>query len=328
MKIQKAIDKERFACYNTSIMRYYGGLRMKKILKMLLALTSCLALAFSMASCALKFGEEIELCEKESWENSFEYIEDEEDVTPDPDNPGEGGGEDPDNPGEGGGEDPDNPGESGGEDPENPGEGGGEDPDNPGEGGGEDPDNPGEGGGEDPDNPVEGGGEDPEPIVPVVLGTPRLNYSDGKISWFAIEGVEYYEYKFTWSGDSLTTKDTEIDMGTNTRFYVRAVGDGERYITGEWAYYEKRTPDKLTVNGVVINNDGLVTWKKNEYAVKYVYKLSEDGETLDSDGSGVLLNKGDFIWIKAVGNGTSHIDSDWVSYQYVGPGSGEDNPFV
>ena len=73
---------------------------------------------------------------------------------PDPDQPGEGGGEnpDPDQPGEGGGEnpDPDQPGEDGGENP---------DPDQPGEGGGENPD---------PDQPGEGEGEE-KPLDPVVL---------------------------------------------------------------------------------------------------------------------------------------------------------------
>ena len=260
-----------------------------------------------------------------------------------PETPGEGGGDDPETPGEGGGDDPETPGEGGGDDPETPGEGGGDEPETPGEGGGDEPETPSEGGGDDLETPGEGGGDDTEPEPdPIKLNAPnQLTYAYGKISWYPIEGATCYEYKFSYyAEESFITTETEIDMGTNTFICVRAVGDGEEYITSDnWATYLKRTPDKLEVTGVVINSDGLVTWVKNQYAVKYVYKLYEDGEVFESDGSGVKRyitydDKGNpiydeaYIWIKAIGNGSSHEDSEWKEFQYLGSNGSGDSSFM
>ena len=154
-------------------------------------------------------------------------------LNPDPENPGEGGGDEPENPnpenpGEGGGDEPENP------DPENPGEGGGDEPENP------NPENPGEGGGDEPENPNpenpgEGGGDEPEqpviPAVPANLEATPINTSSIIITWNVAENAlsynVYRDGKFVINVGNPTYTDKELEYDTKYCYTVTSVNGNE-----------------------------------------------------------------------------------------------------
>ena len=75
---------------------------------------------------------------------------------------------------------------------------------------------------------------------------------------------------------------------------------------------------KLTAPSVSINSStGVPSWSAVSNATGYVYKIKADGasaygqEQETSSTSLTALTDGDTITVKAKGNGTTYVDSDW-----------------
>ena len=170
-------------------------------------------------------------------------------------------------------------------------------------------------------NPDDGGAEQA-----TKLKKPTFTFANGVLSWEEMEGAVAYEYKFTIDGQAESTTETSLELTDYCTVYVRAVGDGKTTLTGLWGTFVYEAPTKLTIpqGSVQLNlTSGVVTWTKDVYSVKYVYKIGEDGEVTDGGNSGSLtLNEGETIYFKAIGDGVKYVDSDWLILPYTSSGNG------
>ncbi len=171
-------------------------------------------------------------------------------------------------------------------------------------------------------------GENPSPNI---LPAPSLVYAQGGIvRWESVENAVKYEYKYGNDGAIQETTNTTLELAEQGWFFVRAVGDGMSYQTGEWKTYHYVAIPKLEVEGVILDKTtGVVSWEKNKYASKYVYKIGENGEIIDCENTGsVTLSIGQTIYFKAIGNGVDFADSDWLALKYTQSGIWEGLPWV
>ncbi|MDE7454389.1 MAG: hypothetical protein K2M64_01000, partial [Clostridia bacterium] len=73
-----------------------------------------------------------------------------------------------------------------------------------------------------------------------------------------------------------------------------------------------KTSTTLATPEVTIDNDGVASWKAIEGAVRYIYKIGNGNEisTTDTEIMG-SLDDGDSITVKAIGDGSKYMDSEW-----------------
>lgn len=95
---------------------------------------------------------------------------------------------------------------------------------------------------------------------------------------------------------------------------------------------EERTPEieKLSTPVVSISEDGLASWSKVKNASGYAYKIN-DGKTKETDELDVQLEYGDYIRVKALGDGEKYEDSSYskaVTYGESTPNTPEVTPTV
>ncbi len=189
--------------------------------------------------------------------------------------------------------------------------------------GGEEVDNQGE------QTPSEGN-EGETPATPVELPKPTLTFDGDVATWERVDGAALYEYKFGVDGEVVQTSATSVRVTEYCLFCVRAVGDGEFYSTGLWASYDYDALEKLQVTDVMLNaNTGVFSWITNRWAVKYVYKIGENGDLHDCASTGsVTLSDGQTIYVQAIGDGVRFADSDWYSVKYTVKTESGETPFV
>ncbi|MBQ7924563.1 MAG: hypothetical protein IJ329_04585 [Clostridia bacterium] len=166
-------------------------------------------------------------------------------------------------------------------------------------------------GGDDTTNNDENTGGDETPTL-TVLPKPTLTMAPGLASWEQVDGAVKYVYKFGVDGQEMETTETSVAVTEYCLFCVKAIGDGETYESSIWASYDYKKPTVLEVTGVHLNSStGVVTWEKNQYAQKYVYRI-DDGEIVDGGVSGsVTITETQTIYFKAIGDGLKYADSDW-----------------
>ena len=71
---------------------------------------------------------------------------------------------------------------------------------------------------------------------------------------------------------------------------------------------------KLTTPTVTIGAGGTTTWDAVSNAVKYAY-VKNGGQPVETSNRSVSLTDGDTIKVKAIGNGTTYVDSDYSAVQ-------------
>ncbi len=155
--------------------------------------------------------------------------------------------------------------------------------------------------------------------APVTLGKLTVSISDnGLASWEADENAKEYEYIITKDGQEespATTSDTSVQLQDGWSIRVRAIGDGEHYLSGDWsdeATY--RAPEKITLDAptVEIDENGKATWTEVPNATGYKYQIDGvEGQPLDAHTCEVQLQPGQSIQVMALGNGEKYQDSAW-----------------
>ena len=116
------------------------------------------------------------------------------------------------------------------------------------------------------------------------------------------------------SGEPIQTTETSLKLTAGQSLQVRAVGDGLYTTTSEFSGIQIYEPDKiiaepLKVPVVQISKSGMAYWLAAN-ASSYVY-IIDDGEPISTISTSVQLLDGEFIEVKAVGDGLYFADSDY-----------------
>lgn len=74
-------------------------------------------------------------------------------------------------------------------------------------------------------------------------------------------------------------------------------------------------PIELTKPVVTISSSGVATWPEITNAAGYKYKINGGAELNAPTNREVQLVNGDYIFVKAIGNGTTYTDSEWSSVE-------------
>ena len=150
------------------------------------------------------------------------------------------------------------------------------------------------------------------------LDTPNVVLTDNVASWKAIDGAVKYAYKIN-GGTEQTTSALSVTLENGQKIQVKAVGNGETSLDSAWSTAIAYYGDALDMP--VISLDGNVaSWTAIENATKYVYKIGEYGVETETDELSVTLIHNQKVYVKAIGNGTTILDSEWsVSETYVAP---------
>ena len=147
----------------------------------------------------------------------------------------------------------------------------------------------------------------------VALSVPVVTVSEsGVASWDEIENASGYAYKID-DGEEKATNNTSVTLADGQSIVVKAVGDGKRYSDSEWSTsqtYTKPAAQTLSAPVVSISDSGLASWTAVPNASGYKYKIN-NGEEQTANGTSVQLENGQSIVVKAVGNGTTYLDSNW-----------------
>lgn len=152
---------------------------------------------------------------------------------------------------------------------------------------------------------------------PEALTTPVVVIdTNGKASWAAITNAVKYVYVID-DGAEQETHETFVMLTDKQTIKVKAVGDGTNHTDSAFSTpktYEQGTitpqPNKLMAPAIVLNDDGLATWKAIDHAVKYIYKI-DNGDEKETTELSVQLKSGEKLHVKAVGDGENYLDSDF-----------------
>lgn len=151
------------------------------------------------------------------------------------------------------------------------------------------------------------------------LKTPVVTINATNVaSWESIKGAVSYEYKIN-DGDAIKVEAdvTKIQLVAGEKISVRAIGDGEKYFDGEWCEPVRTavapTLPKPTLEAQVFGEQVIVSWQRDPRASGYEYRLNTSGEApFDGEEMAFLISKGDTLYIRAKGDGTNYLDSDWA----------------
>ena len=157
-------------------------------------------------------------------------------------------------------------------------------------------------------------------IIAVKLTAPHVTLNGNTASWSAVGNA--VTYRIMWNG---------VDMGTdnvltfsdddNYTLKVKAIGDGKYYTDSDWSNvvrYVAYIPTKLTAPHITLNGN-VSTWEAVENAVSYTLEIN--GVLFENENVLSWDDTEDYtIRVKAIGNGREYLDSDWsntVTYKFV-----------
>lgn len=150
------------------------------------------------------------------------------------------------------------------------------------------------------------------------LATPVVTVADdGLASWDKIEGAIGYEYKINdGKATRVSETTTSIMLFGSEKIVVRAIAVSEAN-SSDWseAVHTKEIAQlpKPTLNVAKYGDSIFVTWTKDPRAITYMYRLNADEEKkIGADELGIQIGAQDTLYIKAVGDGISYINSDWA----------------
>lgn len=160
----------------------------------------------------------------------------------------------------------------------------------------------------------------PVPDTPTQLDAPTVTIStSGIASWTANSNAESYKYKID-GGAEVSVNALSVQLSDGQSIVVKACGDGVYYSDSDFSASQTYVaPKVLTVPTVTIAQDGTASWEAVANAVSYKYKIN-GGVEHSTDVTSVKLTHRDTIQVKAVGNGTTYLDSAFSSLQtYLDP---------
>ena len=181
----------------------------------------------------------------------------------------------------------------------------------------------------------EAGTTPPSPTEPTKLQAPVVSISQaGLATWSVVPNAVSYTYKIN-GGTEISTSTTAVQLTNGQSIVVKAVGNGTDYLDSDYSAsqtYEETTtppaptdPTKLQAPIVSISQTGLATWSVVPNAVSYTYKIN-GGTEISTSTTAVQLTNGQSIVVKAVGNGTDYLDSDYSASQTYTESTENPNP--
>lgn len=175
----------------------------------------------------------------------------------------------------------------------------------------------------------------PEP-KPVPLATPVVSVSEQTetsfvIAWEAVEHAVSYTYTINDGAEENTTNQsaefTDLTEGTYTVKVKAIAPEGDEFLDSDWASInvtiesaEDPEPEQLSAPQLSIASQDetsfVIEWSEVANAVSYAYTFNGGAETATDALSAEFtdLTAGDYtVKVKAVGDGTAYVDSDWAS---------------
>ncbi len=150
------------------------------------------------------------------------------------------------------------------------------------------------------------------------LATPVVELVGNKASWSEVAGATQYAYKINNGAEKYTT-DLYVELSDGQKLVVMAIGNGETSLDSAWSTEVKYSGAALAMPTVTITNN-VASWTAVEGATGYVYKISEYGVETQTSEYSVTLVHGQTIYVKAIGNGKTILDSQWSAPKtYVAP---------
>lgn len=160
-------------------------------------------------------------------------------------------------------------------------------------------------------------GEGQTPKLPQKLSAPIVTLNENVATWEANADADKFEISLNGSLSYVENTITSKTLLDGQTLKVRAVGDGINFLTGDWSNSvtygqnsQNPQPAKLNSPVVHISSTGLASWQAVANASSYVYKINGGAEN-PTTATSVQLTDGQSIVVKAVGNGTSYLDSDY-----------------
>ena len=172
----------------------------------------------------------------------------------------------------------------------------------------------------------------PEP-TPVSLATPVVSVTEQTetsfvIAWEAVEHAVSYAYTLNDGAEQNTSElsatFTDLTEGTYNVKVKAIAPEGEEYLDSDWASIdvtlEVAEPEQLAAPQLSIASQDetsfVIEWSEVANAVSYAYTFNGGAETATDALSAEFtdLTAGDYtVKVKAVGDGTAYVDSDWAS---------------
>ena len=167
-----------------------------------------------------------------------------------------------------------------------------------------------------------------KPGEPVKLSAPKVTLTDDIASWESVEGAIGYDLNLDGSIFSYDTSVTSRRLYPGETLLVRAVGDGEKYLTSSWStlvrYGERPSaPAKPLLETPVVTLDGAVaSWESIEGAGKYELSIGMELIEVDASVTSYTLKDGDVLIVRAIPSGTDYDPSGWSTLVKYSAGSG------
>ncbi len=171
--------------------------------------------------------------------------------------------------------------------------------------------------------------EKEETITPQRLGVVQLMLEDNVVSWAEIQNAVRYAYQIN-NEEIVETTLRYVALEDGDKIRVKAVGDGKYYIDGGYSsyvtYLAPDAPTPVALGTVVVSlNENVATWSAVANASRYAYQI-DDGEVIETTAKAVVLQNGETIRVKALGDNVYYTDGVWsnsVQYTYVAPADPE-----
>ena len=157
-----------------------------------------------------------------------------------------------------------------------------------------------------------------EPLPPELqkLGQVSLTLTNDIITWSPVENAVRYAYQIN-DGEIVETTLRKVVLEDGDSIVVKSIGDGENYVDGDYCQPVKYTasvvetpePEKLGTVSVVLNYNE-ASWTAVNNAIRYAYQINDE-EVVETTLRSVLLDDGDRIKVKAIGDGVDYADGDY-----------------
>jgi 2',3'-cyclic-nucleotide 2'-phosphodiesterase (5'-nucleotidase family) len=152
------------------------------------------------------------------------------------------------------------------------------------------------------------------------LETPEVILMNEIAKWDSIDNASYYEVDIDGNIIQLENNINTKKLEDGQSLKVRAIGDKNKYRDSDWSNtvtYKSTSTIKLDIPVITISNDGVASWDSVSKATKYVYMI-DDKEEIETNNLSVQLEEGQFIKVKAIGDGNKIIDSNYSKgYYYI-----------
>ncbi len=150
------------------------------------------------------------------------------------------------------------------------------------------------------------------------LATPELTLDGDTVLWESVDGAVAYELD---NGNEIIILNpvlTSYSISEGASIRIRAVGNGQKLITGKWSNTVTRpisnpgqdTPVRLNAPSATLSGN-TVSWGAVTGAVGYELDRGDKVIKLDSTMLSYTLTESADIRVRAVGDGESYLSSEW-----------------